>query len=285
MGGETKVEQWKIDFYKPTPIAAVVWGWSQVVLWLCINTYLVYSLAAESKDMSWMAFLMLNSIVIAYCWVMVNHIFPVLPSLNGIPFVLIAFLTAALPIAYPFVNTDVGALLSTKMPFWQLALFASNRLSVESSVQIHHKLGVPGISYWLQWPIQKVQEKYTLTYFNTFSITRTRGGNPDAFSSFFLGWTVAAISYYVNNDALKWVIALNSLYHLEQLIALLVGPLLHIPGGMPDPNFLSTKGTSVNERNTHTDGFFRGVLGVVMLYLGNYAAVTHLLFLRKLVPW
>ena len=161
------MEQWKIDFYKPTPIAAVVWGWSQVVLWLCINTYLVYSLAGESKDMSWIAFLMLNSITIAYCWVMVNHIFPALPSLNGIPFVLIAFLTAALPIAYPFVNTDVGALLSTKMPFWQLALFASNRLSVESSVQIHHKLGVPGISYWLQWPIQKVQE-------NTLSPTSMR---------------------------------------------------------------------------------------------------------------
>ena len=285
MGGEEKVDQWKKDFYKPTPIAAVVWGWLQVALWVSINTYLVYSLAAESEDMGWRAFLMLNLMVIAYSWVMVNYVFPMVPSVLGIPFVLIAFLSAGIALGYPFVNTDVGALLSAKMPFWQLALFASNRLSVESSVQIHAKLGVAGISYWLHWPIQKVREKYTLTYFNTFSITRTRGGNPDAFSSFFLGWPVAMISYYVNNDALTWVIVLNSVYQLEQLIALIVGPLLHITGGMPGPNFLSTRGTSMNERNTHTDGFLRGVLGVVMLYLGNYAAIGQLIFLRKMVPW
>ena len=285
MGGEEKVDQWKKDFYKPTPIAAVVWGWLQVALWVSINTYLVYSLAAESEDMGWRAFLMLNLMVIAYSWVMVNYVFPMVPSVLGIPFVLIAFLSAGIALGYPFVNTDVGALLSAKMPFWQLALFASNRLSVESSVQIHAKLGVAGISYWLHWPIQKVREKYTLTYFNTFSITRTRGGNPDAFSSFFLGWPVAMISYYVNNDALTWVIVLNSVYQLEQLIALLVGPLLHITGGMPGPNLLSTRGTSENVRNTHTDGLLRGVLGVVFLWLAQYTVVGHLLFLRKLVPW
>ena len=60
MVGEEKMDQWKKDFQQPSPMAAQVWGWLNVVLWLGINTYWVYTYAAESQDMGWKAFLILN---------------------------------------------------------------------------------------------------------------------------------------------------------------------------------------------------------------------------------
>ena len=134
MGGEKNVDQWKKDFQQPSPMAAQVWGWLNVLLWLGINTYWVYTYAAESKDMGWKAFLILNLIVIAYAWVMANYVFPLVPSVIGIPFFLIAFLPATLAFCYPYISADVSKLLSAKMPFWQLALLASSRLSLELSL-------------------------------------------------------------------------------------------------------------------------------------------------------
>ena len=103
-------------------------------------------------------------------------------------------------------------------------------------MQLHERMGVKGISWWLRWPIQKAPESYTLTYakgISEFQYTRKRGGNPDAFSSFFIALPVAGITAAVNDDTNMGIRVANSLVQVWMLFVVCVGPFVHITGGQP----------------------------------------------------
>jgi len=146
-------------------------------------------------------YIILQLLAIAYSWGVSNYLFPKFPTIFGIPFFLIGFIHAFVLSAYPLLRT-VGSELAKNEPIWLLTYWSAVRLKMESIVQIHGKYGVKGISNWLLWPIQKTPEPYTLTYpIINKTVTRSKGGNLDAFFSITIGLPVALFAFLMNDDS------------------------------------------------------------------------------------
>jgi len=281
-------EAWKKDFAEDTPIAPVVWGWTMICVLLAIQSYWVKHYGADSKDLKmgstpvWLTYVLIQLVAISYSWFTVNYVFPAYPTIAGIPFFLFGFVPAFAISAYPFVFTDLGSTMAQTMPLSLLAAWSGVRLMFESTVQFHANSGVKGISVWLRWPIQKIEEgEYTLTYPGLGPVTRTHGGNVDAFSSLVVGMPTALICAYVNDDSSSAVIALSWAAQLWMFIYLCcLGPVPHFLGGMPGPNnIFDFKGTP--KAHTQMFGLQRGTLGTCCYWIASYAVIHFIVFVRK----
>jgi len=280
-------EAWKKDFAEETPNGPVAWGWTMMALLLAIQTYWVKHYGADSKDLKlfdmpvWQTYVMIQLVCIAYSWFTVNYVFPAVPTIAGIPFFLFGFVPAFVIAAYPFVFTDLGSTMAKNMPFSLLAAWSGVRLMFESIVQFHANSGVKGISYWLKWPIQKVPEEYTLTYPGIGPVTRTHGGNVDAFSSLVVGMPTALICAVVNNDSSTAITALCWVAQIWMFVYLCcLGPVPHFLGGMPGPsNIFDFKGTP--KAHTQMFGLQRGTLGTSCYWIASYAVIHFIVFVRK----
>ena len=187
------------------------------------------------------------------------------------------FLLYAVPFLTPF-----GEEFSRRIPLWCLTIWGSLvRCFIESTIQLHHKFGVKGLSNWLFWPIQKVDEPYTITYpFIKYKVTRTRGGNFDAFSAFFVALPIAIITLVMDDDDNVGIKAINWAVQIWMFIYLHVGPFINFFVGMPGPNNIFD-GKYEPKHVTQTHALTTGTLGTVAYMMGSYAEIHFLCFLRN----
>lgn len=245
-----------------------------------VNEYCSKSKHMKIGDIPvWVTYLVLQLIGIGYTVVMTDHVFPLYPTVAGIPFFLVSFLPAFLIFAVPWLFTDLGEQAAIHMPVWVTVMWGCVRLVIESTIQMHHAYGVKGISSWLLWPIQACEE-YTITYPIIGEVTRNRGGNFDAFSCATCAIPVAIIIAIVNDDCSGGTKALGWILQLWMVIYLNVGPFLHFLQGMPGPNNIFDFGRTPKE-STRMDGLYRGVVGVCANFAGSYAVVHFVVFMRK----
>lgn len=270
-------------------MVAEAWGWFSNNVWVFIFILQIGCYAPGERlgwgMEDWIASLIVTLLLIIYSYVMANYVFPKYPVILGLPFFLVAFAPGLLLYNGVVLFTDFGKELANEMPLWVLALSATCRFVCESTVQLNKYYGVPGFTDWLKWPIQKVDEPYTLNYLGCCSVTRERGGNPDAFSAFFFGIPVAILTAIVNDDDAGWIIAINAIYQVEQLLALLGGPVFHLCGQMPGDHILALNGEAADARKVMSDGIMRGVVGVIFLWEAQLTLIYHCLFFRKIGGW
>jgi len=294
LAGDTAVdaaaddESWKEGFAEDTPMLPVIWGWTMIAVLMVVQCVMVNAYAGNSTDLKmgdapvWVTFLIIQLVAIAYSWVTVNYAFPAFPTIFGIPFFLPGFGPAFLMCAFPFIVTDMGSEMAKNTPYWVLAMWSGVRLQFESVVQIHAHNGVKGISSWLLWPVQKAPEPYTITYpFVGWKVTRTNGGNVDAFSSLVVGMPTAIICAIVNDDSnvgikvLCWVAQLWMFIYLMAL-----GPVPHFLIGMPGPNNIFD-GKGEPKEKTSMYGLQRGTLGTCCYWIASYAVIHFIVFFRR----
>lgn len=277
------VEDWTVGFNEPEPMGPKLWGWFMMAALLAVQTVMISEYCAESTALSWgelpmeAAYVITQLISLAYSFVACNYLLPMFPTICGIPFFLIFFPPAFLLAGWPFF-TDVGGEMAKNAPLWVLCAWSAVRLQFESIVQYHGNSGVKGVSWWLRWPIQKVPEAYTLTYPGIGAVTRTHGGNVDAFSSLTVGLPTAIILAIVNNDestgmqVLAWIAQVWMFVYLCCL-----GPVPHFLGGMPGPNNIFDFHGGVNCR---MHALTSKTLGVCCFWIASYAVVHFIVFVR-----
>jgi hypothetical protein len=283
-------DAWKADFDEPRPLLPRIYEWCSVSTMIAVNTYWVskYTTGRSISGSNWMrwgtdpwlAFLIIQLVGVAYSWVACNFLFPKMPCPLRIPFLFIGFGPAFLIFAIPFM-TGFGMEFAFNAPFYVFQLWSLVRFCIESTIQLHAKCGVKGISYWLRTPFQKVEESYTMTYpFTNFTVTRTHGGNIDAVGSVLIGLPTAIIFAVVDNDTSTGIQAVAWITQIWFFIYLNVGPFLHFAMGMPGPkNIFDGKTTPIE--CTRMDALTTGRLGVVAYMAGSYAVIHFFTFLMK----
>jgi hypothetical protein len=279
---------WLVDFYTTRPLPPVLWGWLMNAVLLVTQCYWVHKYTSTSTFLKigdapiWQTYLILQLVCIAYSWVACTYLFPRYPTIGGIPFFLVAFPPAFAICAVPFF-TDFGKEFAQNAPISVLTAWSAVRLMFESIVQMHAAYGVQGISFWLLWPVQTAPEPYTLTYPGLgWKVTRTRGGNVDAFSSLTVCLPVAAVAAYVNDDGEEWVQMLAWSAQVWIVFYLCVlGPVPHFLMGMPGPgNVFDGQGTPAHATRMHA--LTSGTLGTCCYWIASYAVIHLIVFVRKM---
>jgi len=280
-------EAWKADFDEERPLVPRIYQWCVVFFMVAWNTIMVSQYTKHTSWMRWgtdpwFAFLILQLIAVAYSWVVCNFVFPKFPVILRIPFLFIGFGPAFLIFAVPWF-TNFGMEFATHAPLWVFQAWSMVRVCIETTIQLHAKYGVKGISYWLRTPFQKVEEPYTMTYpYTGITVTRTHGGNIDAVGSVFIGLTTAIIFAAVDNDHSTAITVVAWITQVWFQIYLWVGPFPHFAMGMPGPkNLFDGKTTPV--RATRMDALTSGRLGVVAFEAGSYAVIHFVVFIMKMV--
>ena len=210
-----------------------------------------------------------------------NYLFPRFPTIFGLPFILIGFTPSFVLYSVPFM-TDFGREFSAKIPLWCLTIWGTlARGMIESTIQLHHAFKVQGCSYWLKWPIQTVEETYTMTYpLINYTVTRTKGGNYDAFIAFIVALPFALITFFVDNDEHVLIKLINWAVQIWMILYLFAGPFLHFFMGMPGPNNIFD-GKCEPKKGCQMHAVNSGTLGIVAYMAGSYAVVHFICFLRK----
>lgn len=301
---------WKAEHAEPTPVVAVVWTCFVMVLILAYNTAMVILYAEDSTSLalpgahpwgcihescsgSWRMYVVIQLVCMGWAKLCVDVLFLKHPAPTvgmPLPFAVFGLGPAFVLCIFPYLLTDIGSELAKNVPLWWLTAWSAViRCGFESCVQLHERMGVKGISWWLRWPIQKAPESYTLTYakgISEFQYTRKRGGNPDAFSSFFIALPVAGITAAVNDDTNMGIRVANSLVQVWMLFVVCVGPFVHITGGQPGmtPDHIFNM-NGKPRKGTRMHGMHRGVLGVMMYYAGMYCFVHPLVFVRRMIEF
>lgn len=284
-------EEWLQEFNEPRPVVPLLWGWCVIGALVSIHLYWVSQftdatvLSVTIGDMTLstvQTFLLLQIVGLLLSLISCNYLFPKFPTVFGIPFILIGLTPPALFYVVPFL-TPFGKEFSESAPLWCLTIWGTFvRCFIESTIQLHAAYGVKGTSYWLKWPIQKVPEPYTMTYpFINLTVTRTHGGNFDAFSSFFVALPIALITFFVDDDSNAVIIGLNWAVQIWMIIYLFVGPFLNFFMGMPGPNNIFD-GKCEPKAVTQMHALTSGTLGTVAYMMGTYAIIHFLCFLRKM---
>ena len=254
-----------------------------VVQCIMVDNYTANSTFMKWGDMPiWVSYMILQLICIAYSFVACTYVFPKFPTVMGLPFFLLAFGPAFLICAIPFL-TDFGKEFAANAPLWVLIAWSAVRLQFESIVQCHAAYGVKGVSSWLLWPIQTAPEPYTMTYpFVGWTVTRTRGGNIDAFSSLTIGLPIALITALVNDDSSTGIIALNWIGQIWIFVYLcFLGPVPHFLMGMPGPkNIFDGKGSP--RHRTAMFALTAHTLGTCCFWIASYAVIHFIVFVRKM---
>lgn len=278
-------EQLWADWHEKTPLIPTLWGCTVASAMLGVQTFMVHHYAEHSDDMKWgdspvwLNFLILNVIALVYSF-FVTALFPKYPTICRIPFFLYQFLPALLLYAVPFIFTDLGKHFAMFCPLWVTVMWGSVRLVIESTIQIHHAYGVKGFSHWLLWRIQKAPHEYSYTYPCVGTVTRTHGGNLDAFSCAVLMLPLALIIGLIDDDDSTASQVLAGFAQCWMFIYLNVGPFLHFLMGMPGPNnIFDGKGTP--KQHTGMQALTRGVMGPIANFAGSYAVVHFVVWLRK----
>jgi len=269
---------WKADVAESKSIVPIAWGWVCQAILLAVQSYMV-SIYAPSFSVA--SYIYRQLACIAYSWVATKYVFPKVPTIAGLPFFLIAFAPALLICALPFLG-PFGAEFAQNAPIWVLCAWSAVRLMFESIVQMHANYGVKGVSNWLRWPIQKADQPYTLTYPLIGKVTRTHGGNVDAFSSLTVGLPVALFSFIMNNDSNPTVQMVAWAAQIWMFVYLCVlGPVPHFLGGMPGPNnIFDFDGTPKEKTGMHA--LTSGTLGTCCFWIASYAVIHFIVFVRKL---
>ena len=280
---ESDAELWA-GWHEDTPIIPVIWTCTAGAAMLAVQTYMVHYYCEDSEDMKWgdspvwLNYLILNVIGLAYSGG-IAFLFPKYPTICGIPFFLYQFLPAFLLYAVPFIFTDLGKHFAWFSPLWVSVAWGAVRLVIESSIQMHHAYGVKGFSNWLKWPIQQTDE-YSYTYPIIGTVTRTRGGNLDAFSCTVIMLPLALVIGLVDDDNSTAMQVLAGFAQVWMFVYLCVGPFFHFLLGMPGPNnIFDGKGTP--KVQTGMQALVRGVMGPIANFAGSYAVVHFVVWLRK----
>ena len=246
---------------------------------LAIQSYMISIYTTFSVP----TYVAIQLVCIAYSWVACKYGFVRFPVIAGIPFFLVAFAPAFVITALPFLG-PMGAEFAQNAPIWVLCAWSAVRLMFESIVQLHAANGVKGVSQWLLWPIQKADKPYTLTYpILDKTITRTNGGNLDAFSSATVLLPTALIAFLVNNDlnpavrVLAWAAQLYIFIYLSAF-----GPVPHFLAGMPGDKLSIFDFKREPEDTTGMHALTYGTLGTCCFFIASYAFIHFIVFFRKM---
>ena len=113
-----------------------------------------------------------------------------------------------------------------------------------------------------------------------YTVTRTKGGNYDAFLAFFVALPIALITFFVDNDENGVIKAINWAVQIWMILYLFAGPFLHFFMGMPGPDNIFD-GKCEPKKGCQMHAVNSGTLGIVAYMAGSYAVVHFICFLRK----
>lgn len=157
-------DAWKVGFDETRPLIPRVYEWCAIFFMVGIHCWWVDKYTENSNAMKWgnapiwVCFLIFQLVGIGWSWVACNYLFIRFPVILRIPFLFIGFTPAFLVYSVPFV-TDFGLEFATNAPLWVFQAWSLVRFCIETSIQLHAKFGVKGISWWLLTPFQKSPEE------------------------------------------------------------------------------------------------------------------------------
>merc|ERR1711865_408648 len=113
------------------------------------------------------------------------------------------------------------------------------------------------------------------------TVTRFRGGNIDAATSFFVGLPMAIAFAAINNDTSQAVRIVAFVTQVWMVIYLVFGPFQHFAMGMPGPRNIFD-GECKPVHGTRMWALTSGTMGVVAYYMGSYATIHFIVACRKI---